>query len=812
MDGFSVNPEKLLQKASVHLLNRVKEFEDLQSQMEVFKNYDTSKIPASLEEAELHRNCTTMGKRITDTETQREFCPCCLSTKKQVLSRLTSYTKVTNMGTTIPIYYQFKRYMALFYFIMIGFSIYPIYQMAELRYEYQNSNNGGKMSYFSLEFIFDLTTNFVKLPNGNIIDATKNIMVNDLLLNWAIFFFSVWFSIQQKRAMKRLEANMDVSAKDFTLMIGNVDIEDTEEKIKAFINAQMRKKGLIEPRIVKMNKATVDCKLKMIDIEIEEVESHLKKVSEFLESMRTKFDQNQVGAGEQRIKDLERELKSLQKKRVRAEKKLRNRNRENEKNCVVFVTFASLVERDAVFFARPKKRFWLFRLCKPDTEYKILLAPFPEEIKWNKIGYSIKQRVWSALKAQVMIMTLFPLFASIAYWLSKWTAQLGDEKTHDFIRQNLYVGVLTLVTLIFSVLCEELLEYLHHYYKVISRWKKQVMRVINLIILGIFDTYIGVAVQAYVQSHSKQSTMETLGELTFLLLMGIVVFLPFLFSHNLLHCFLTTKGQQIRKKLNRNREFTCPEHFMTQLELNHAFEKEEFPVVDYYQNLVHNAFLLVVMHTYCRISIIFGLVNLVITDIIERFNNKYKYKMPPRSAKYLSTKMRSHTCFGLMRAITLIRINRYFIRQRHYTSLTVKNNLLKRYFWFDIPLFILMFIRYSYFLDKIFGCYGPKEVFTQEMMVENEERTQDGKGSGLESSQYEFEVAPGEELLRRNVITKHFNEVESLFTKDYDRENPLTCAQAQKDWLEKNKKALTVRTSNLNRKMFVKSNKGNDEK
>ena len=752
--------------------------------VDAYETHDEHKIPASIEEAELHRQCTSIGTPVTTGPPDQLFCPPSYSIKKNPVSFFQNYSVFTGMGTTIPVYYHFKRWMVCFYLVMLVYSAYPIYTMARMRTDYDATKAGKPApSSFSAKFLKAMTTNFVIFSDGKIESATNSIDLNDHVLNWVLFFFSMLFSLNQQWFWKKVEDKREVCARDFTVMVGNVKAGDEEQDVKRYIDGLMEKAGLARPRIVKMNKACFECSIREREEQVETIKLKIHRIEELIHEKREDFDCKQKEAGRKRILELEKDLEKAKKVLSKAEDKLKYKRDENDNSSVVFVTFATLLEKRAVMQAKPNYGMYLTRLSKPQTGLKLMEAPFPGEVEWENIGYSNKQRLKNMFKAQLSILIVVPVFVLAAYGLT-YLELLFINLELDTYQEKVIMLTLTALLLIFTFIGEHVMDHAHEHFTFISCWKEQVLKTLNLLIIEVADLVMSVVVESQIKFHDEETKLVAIGSSTFSFLIIFVIIVPIVHHLHPTRLCKKSRRNKIRDKLLSAKEFTCPEHFMTQQEMNEVFEKEAFPIGAYYNNLVHCAFILIISYFLCRISMVLGLINLIVTDLIERYDNKNRYRAPPPSAKFLSQGMRYHTCFQLMRVFTYVRLIRYYRQWRDHGQLSI-------FFWLDLIFLMFNFSRFVLVLENKF-IFSRKEVITKARMTEHQAATatEEEKARAKLKSYYEFQAESGKELRKSHVERRRFEEVECHFLTDYDRENPLTAKKARDAWMGRVKEML----------------------
>ena len=397
-------------------------------------------------------------------------------------------------------------------------------------------------------------------------------------------------------------------------------------------------------------------------------------------------------------------------------------------------------------------------------------------------------------KAQASIFALIPFFVLTAFSLTKLMISLEEdtEKTEK-TRNARFVLLISALLIIFSVICEELMERSQNHYGFISAWKEEVLKIVNLVIIGVLDLGMSIVVESVLKHHNLLARDMALGTASFTFLGLFTVALPLLdFLKPRTRFFGRRRRQRLRNKLLRVKPFTASEHFMTQIEMNKLFEKEEYPIAEYYNNLPHTAFVLAVYYFLCRASILFGLVNFFATDVIERVDNQRSYKDPSPSARYLAERIRYHTSFQVIRVFTFARMAHFYWNWREKDDPW-------RFFWPDLVLFLLYFFRFSIFLDKMF-VFGKKGKICREDLERNLGVSggfggdisinggdfDEFEGSGDDRLEFRVEEEGYEEGLdlRRKVVSEiRFEQLERFFETDYDRVNPLTSEEAKEEWM-----------------------------
>ena len=362
--------------------------------------YDPYRIPADINEAQLHYECNRFGKPVY-MHGERSIvpilkCPCCQQIKQEELPMDIPTENLVYFGPAIPLLFQLCKYLMI---LMLAYTPINIY----LQYKMVAAHCAKKQLYqpdvACPRHFNDLVpaVDFEAVMLDFIVSAVYKPIVSIVIL--------VIYYRNQYRLVTSIRQQL-VSAADYSVMIIDLKPEQTS---KEYLEKVLTKKMPEPPTIVKVCIATVDeARLEALQNAKDE-RAAVKKLDDKLESCKSEIEKKIYS----RLKE------AALKNAITIEKKWPKECRHNLNNSVAFVTLRTTKEaasvRQTSFLERYLRRFCVcfYKKCQHD----ITSAPYPEEVQWTAVGLSLSERGISNFSAILIRLICVGIAISSQYFL-----------------------------------------------------------------------------------------------------------------------------------------------------------------------------------------------------------------------------------------------------------------------------------------------------------------------------------------------------------------------------------------------------------
>lgn len=209
-------------------------------------NLDTAedpldKCPPDFEFAKKHREANRVkdlhARKIADKDInyKKMYCSCCgLPTKQAApeLSICSKYTKLEDLGSGFPLYYQLKLFTIVIYlavFIISGVAGLGIYFSAGSGGEWNNEEDEGNATFSARISIGNYGREKSNYKNGAFFGLQ--------ILNTICIFLIIVSSIILRRMQKKVASEIDervVTPSDFGVMVTGIPLDKTEEEVAEY--------------------------------------------------------------------------------------------------------------------------------------------------------------------------------------------------------------------------------------------------------------------------------------------------------------------------------------------------------------------------------------------------------------------------------------------------------------------------------------------------------------------------------------------------------------------------------------------------
>ena len=820
--------------------------------------YNPHKIPPSLHQAQMHYSVNAIGEPLEPDHKDFYVCPYCLHEKKKPFEPKVKASRILGYGSAIPLYFQFIEFMLGYYCIIALFSLYPAYQMASLFFDYEIRKKG--FSIFMLfSIIFDYSEKFLHDMKKEVYLINLSALWLDVLCNFMLFLFSTYVHLKQEQKIRFLRDNIEIGPQDFTVMIGNVHHGDPPSKIKRFLDNKMLRKGFPKPRIIKMTKGSFHGNVVLIDIEIEEKKKVIEAMEQNLEKLEKEdgITEDKLKIGRSVLESRRSQLNALIKKKEAWVQYTRKREKDLERHCIVFVTFATILETDAVLSCRTRNAHWISRALFPKyrAPYKIMEAPSPEDVQWKNIGFSTRKRYFRLIVGFLIMLINMLLFipANIIFNYIQNFVSLYFEERNSFLGQFVFgtciiSGILAGLVEIFKAI----INFSNSWQKLIKKEDLKIVFNVNLIFAQVISYIIAIVTMVNYQAQSDQTNnpfqmWTVISQQAYLFMIVQIIIIPLVYVFDPEEWLYILRQKFIGWNLKTKEKWTTPYHFMTQAEVNDKFDRIESVIDFWYVDEIYILILVVLHFMYARFLIFAAILFVYCHQKVCRYLAFRRHGVPAHSCINLARSMRYIGSFVVPRIFTIVRFISFFSTVFMLPDENGELPLFVLYFACNTILIFMVFLPIESLLGSFVDKKFSKKIDLREMIEKISENKKLGKKSKVVSSFGEEKIDEGlsneerkkaikKNLLkkktrkilekrlqrtrrgsklsaamkkakvramskkhnRKSMYTEEYSNIYYLFDTDYDRENPITHDFAFKEWKKDKIQALRKTSVLLN--------------
>ena len=428
-------PLPLEKHITVSLLSNIDESSHLQSNTHSGSNsgdrtrfqthtskYNLYQIPPNIQHSQIHYENTVVGK-VADPDSK---CPCCSEPAKIPYSLFARASMINTNGLEIPFYLKFKN---LYLFFLITIIIVSTYNLAAMYWLYCSAkenvdDNGNCLSPSNIlagmrlgmlcETLNDTKQNLIICLEWR--PQAINYYKISAWISWLCLgiFYMGWsvFARRMKHWMDDWERIHVPMPSDFTIMVGNVSEEDSEEDIKNLIQKMLKREDYPAPFIVKTNRAKRFDNVQRVDIEIARNEVKLEELRKYIQKNRLFLSSQSLRCLCKKQREYETRIRRLNRKRNSVTGEVLSKS-----NQIVFVTFEFRSFKD-----------WLLS-CTNTSKFTFSEAPYVGEMQWENVGFNrlVRKRnsvifvtlLWLFVLVflRIIIPNLMPPLVSFTEWL-----------------------------------------------------------------------------------------------------------------------------------------------------------------------------------------------------------------------------------------------------------------------------------------------------------------------------------------------------------------------------------------------------------
>ena len=783
--SFNISAPLLEKDQKIHIgLKR-----EIESLLALINKQSTSNtIPASIEKAIIHKECSKLTKNKILRNRQNEetmHCEYCGGTSGGSLSYLYPPTKLYTHGDAIPLYFNYVYHSMG---ILILCSIHGLFYFSQLAEIFCGPDaQGGEVDcglLYTDFFVQDSTDLFLfwetlsrPLYDIGVIIFTVGVVLLELFFSW------------RRREIMR-KTSVSLSAANYTVMVTNIDEKDLDADIENYVRFGVIKHlGFGESlEIVKINRTSCSIKADKNANVLKELKGKLEALKLFKRELSGAKKEEEAEEFEDDIDSdanfmlIEQEIVKLE---TKIEKVKENSGKitliekiwsagKSSKNTVAFVTISNPDHVAKLLKKKTRVLCCLFRLrCFCRKGYKLLEPPKPLDIKWDNIGYQTASR--HILMLLILILNgacLVVMHAGFKYLLTAKILLKEFSKLfgRDFLLSSLSV-ILWVIFKVYKLLFDFLLKSSLQLSPYLSRSQLQAsLSFRNGIFKGTYFFALCNSGWQYSQNirnpETKTEYLRSLAGVIFnYLVFSQLIISPLkrFLSVSRIKVFFKTRKMVKRDEIRRERKNgrksgyeglrLTKEDLMTQKELNQLFELPEWPIAIYYSSILTNLLIGSFSGMFTPGITLGCLAISILSSLIDKWIIFYHHKEYRGKTKNLN-KYISGLNVAVIKCFSLLIVFQYFFTNVYCDLKKCKRSVLSSFallLAFGVVLFPFAIIERVFFW--LFSCLFDWERYFKE-----------GLGrTGLPS----------------------YGKVEAYLVNDYDRQNPRTARRAIADWRAK---------------------------
>ena len=569
-------------------------------------DYNPFKIPASLELAKTHWECTALGLSSKDGShlKAKVSCPCCNWTKRKKIPICQSPVTLKNVGSTIPLYFQFTNYLiGMTMFMFLAF-FYPGLQQAQRFILYNQMEKGVELSFKNLNVFYMYDKGFygwncAGAQKGNFPGCTleylldcyhKNIYLSSIMI-FLLHLYCLMTKFYQMRLIQNNELSMSYCANTYTVMMDRVRDDQTDEDIKAEVHEMIEKAELKHSvQIVKVTKASMTGYMDVLSKQIEQETEELNQIRDNIITARLenfnqykkfyKLTKNEIEVKKKKLASMKWHPFLLAMAKTRG---------------VAFITFETHMDKGRLFRAYNKlKKRGCLCFSKHKLRHHFHDPPEPNDIRWHTIGYSRCHKIAQGLLSNIIyLLIMIPIFVAIDMCLRifLYLVQNWLKKEHHSFFEAFFYGYSLIIILygmfhVSSLLSDRIFNYLNNSQKMLTVNGLYTSHTIKgaffklLLYIGAATSSVGLS---FIECEAEQKKILPFFSSIFMFMVVRIFIEPMMDIMN--PDYLTRRQKQARiENMFKNGSYAKDKKLstMTQQELNEIFSRPEPKIQDRY--------------------------------------------------------------------------------------------------------------------------------------------------------------------------------------------------------------------------------------
>ena len=616
---------------------------------EQVRSYDVHKMPASIDDAELHYKCNRYGS-VSKTAGERRVCPCCLNPETNQHPATVSTDDIVSSGAIIPLFFQYSRLLIVITAFLAILALSNLFFIAKSNCFPQTE----APNYLSLRtrgmIICDKTISTIVNPWMAI--AGSEYLFACKLAILAVLALTYFGFRKMNRDARRLEDRIDShhqTPSSYAVMVYGLKPEQqTKQYIEGYINSYLE---TTEVEVVKFTVARHDCQIFILQLEQEELTQKRNSMEKYLRELE------QQGVQSGRIKA---QVDSLGQQIAKADNSLQTLKKKfSSPTFAAMPSIAYVTVNNPDHVRRVQKKYtawlrlkWLFhellgscgKKQEPSSPFHLMKqAPEPDDSIWQNLDAGRVRNVAVSLVSVVLVLCFIYLNSRLMLLVLEKRNQIAVETANSFLNSlmqtvlNILAGAVVTVS---NILLNKAYLYLAHFELPASQSGQTNSITVKLFILQFTNTFL---TARYNDSRTKS---QNLPYHLFSIEVSNLLLTPVLTAVSASHLFKLWKKRMLSQQL-RNQEPVL----LTQKELNGVFDPQDHQIHIYYCSLMRS-FAVAVSNLFTVPALmIFSLVYQMIQYRVNKYMVIYHYKKIDKMKKSYHHSIISITTLSMFGAV-----------------------------------------------------------------------------------------------------------------------------------------------------------------
>ena len=549
--------------------------------------YDPYQIPADIVMARLHNQCNRFG-RPPDLMNKESvvLCPCCHKARPEEVPLSLPCSKLDFSGPTLPMLFQFTKYLACLGLGYLVIGIYLHYRYIQVHCVLMSEYRPG-----------------ISCPSklGDFIPQYDHEQMSHVTPVWPwiivfTFLVTVTFYWRQDVLAKSIRRRERFSAADYTIMIQELNASQMNEEY--LLTVLMRHAPDTQIDIEKITYFTCRGAQKLAQHELQEEREHLDRLTGKLEKCE---DLEQRTGLERTLVMAEKHVKKL------AESRLLKANI-SEINSIAFITLKT-IEQASQVSRTSLLRYYLYQwffCCHKRKVHWVEQAPEPEDVNWKAAGVSFKLKIISSLLSSLITIASFIVIGWVYYELHQLDRYIYSCKHQNKTWAKVLFPIMWMtptVMVIINKLLISVAELMVHLETHVTENQRIVSLTRKYYKLQLWNTFVGFLVSLAIHFYLIQANIDienmefNLGKKFMTIMLSQIFLGPFLDAYRLSYLFSKVIPKwRIEQDLSKGKHAN-----VTQRQLNSIFDPPQMEFNIHYASYLRSFMVTVCVYPFCPI-------------------------------------------------------------------------------------------------------------------------------------------------------------------------------------------------------------------
>ena len=400
------------------------------------KDYSPYDYPPDLRIAQLHFENNQFGPAdpdLTEEERKLRTCPYSNEGPKKLYKPTTKLEDLTSNGLETMLYFKNLRFILIFIGLYAATQLLPYIRLVRLYYQV-NCVENKNCSYFHM--IYQVTNNMKFLSNAPPVPLVREEYAQLMTQGWIYFniaipviwvvFFWMRYDVEMATLIFKRKRRPRVS--DYTIMIGNVDQDISDEALVGGLNLAMGKYGLGQPQVLQITRGRFLDQYDDADRQYNEAQNKLDEFNKGKELNYDKLDEKMRKKFDEIEQKLQNNYQKMLAKKTSMESKTRKQPRLTRRvNAVAFITIKSAEQAELLIRYESYQGFCqqICLYCRligrffncGRKQMKILPAPPGKNILWSHVGFCTFNRYMRYFYIIAFCMPIFIILFVLVLWI-----------------------------------------------------------------------------------------------------------------------------------------------------------------------------------------------------------------------------------------------------------------------------------------------------------------------------------------------------------------------------------------------------------